>query len=129
MRPVTLPAIAILALLGACSERQPVPPPETTPASAPVEDSPFRYRAPAPVRQNPDTLLTSGRLPLAYLSDTGGAIRVVNVTARQVLVTQTVPPGTLIGVSASGVVVASRKVLAGPLPSGHEYQIWLDAPR
>lgn len=82
-----------------------------------------------PVVQNPDTLLSSGRLPVAYLCDAGGAIRIVNVTANQVLVTQTVPPRTLIGVSTSGVVVGNRKVLAGPLPSGNEYQIWLDARR
>ena len=131
MRHSALTAVTALALFCACGKRQAAPEPERRPVSESeaIEESPFRYRAPAPVRQNPDTLLTSGKLPLAHLLETGGAIRVVNATANQILLTQTVPPRTLIGVSASGVLVGGKKVLAGPLAAEQEYQIWLDARR
>ncbi len=71
--------------------------------------------------------LATGPASLNYLLGSGGAIHVVDLTTGKTIATAVAPTQAVITVDESkGVVVANKVVKAGPLPTGHRYEIWLD---
>jgi hypothetical protein len=71
--------------------------------------------------------LASGTANLNYLLGSGGQIHVVDLDTGKIIATATAPIQAVITVDQSrGVIVANKVVKAGPLPTGHRYEIWLD---
>jgi hypothetical protein len=126
--------IALSILPGCARSKAPQATEDSTPVAASevseeqqaMEANPLLYRPPAPVERDPETLVATGSLPLAHLFDAGGSIRIVNATKKVVVHRQTVPPGTVLGLSRSGLVIGRQRVLSGPLPEEDRYEIWWD---
>ena len=73
------------------------------------------------------TKLKSGASPLTYLVGGGGPIRIVDTTSATTVVTQIVAPQAVIIIDdAKGISISGSTVVKGPLPTGHQYEIWLD---
>jgi hypothetical protein len=71
--------------------------------------------------------LATGPASLNYLLGAGGAIHVIDLTTGKTIATAIAPTQAVITVDETrGVVVANQVVKAGPLPTGHRYEIWLD---
>jgi hypothetical protein len=71
--------------------------------------------------------LATGPANLNYLLGSGGQIHVVDLDTGKIIATATAPQQAVITVDQSrGVIVANKVVTAGPLPTGHRYEIWLD---
>jgi hypothetical protein len=71
--------------------------------------------------------LATGPASLNYLLGAGGPIHVIDLTTGKTIATAVAPTQAVITVDeARGVVVANQVVKAGPLPTGHRYEIWLD---
>lgn len=119
-----VPVLLGLALGAGCQQRPQTPAP---PGIEPAETSPFKQR-PKLAQQNPSTLLAAGTLPLVYVFENGGNLRIRNASTRQVLLQTQAPAGSLVSVSAiGGVMVGREKLLRGPLPVEDRYEIWWDA--
>jgi hypothetical protein len=73
------------------------------------------------------TKLATGPATLNYLLGAGGSIHVIDLTTGKTIATAVAPTQAVITVDETrGVVVANQVVKAGPLPTGHRYEIWLD---
>jgi hypothetical protein len=83
---------------------------QVTPLHAPVVDLPIQQ----------------GRLPLAYLADVAGTVRVSDMTDRRDLVTCDVDARTIIAVSDRGVWVGGNLLFGGPLAADHVYGVYFD---
>ena len=71
--------------------------------------------------------LATGPANLNYLLGSGGQIHVVDLDTGKTIATATAPQQAVITVDQSrGVIVANNVITAGPLPTGHRYEIWLD---
>jgi hypothetical protein len=71
--------------------------------------------------------LATGPATLNYLLGSGGQIHVVDLDTGKTIATANAPMQAVITVNQSkGVVVANKVIKAGPLPTGHRYEIWLD---
>jgi hypothetical protein len=71
--------------------------------------------------------LAAGTATLNYLVGPGGPIHVIDLNTGKTIATTVVPPQGVVTVDQSkGVIVANKVVKAGPLPTGHRYEIWLD---
>jgi len=117
--PLLALAIAATAALTGCRNKNNS---DTTGVSRSVGAAPSA--APLPT----DSLkLASGPATLNYLLASGGQIHVVDLNSGQTIVTATAPLQAVITIDQSrGVIVANNVVKAGPLPTGHRYEIWLD---
>jgi hypothetical protein len=119
-----LPACVLLVAAIGCASKNTA---QTRPTAA-REDSPFRHPGPAIApAQNAPVLLASGPSPLAYLFSGGGGIRIVDATAHNTLMTATPTANSLISINArSGITIAGQKLVRGPLPGDHTYEIWFE---
>jgi hypothetical protein len=73
------------------------------------------------------TKLAAGPATLNYLVGPGGSIHVIDLDTGKTIATAVVPPQGVVTVDqGKGVLVANKVVKAGPLPTGHRYEIWLD---
>jgi hypothetical protein len=73
------------------------------------------------------TKLATGPATLNYLLGAGGPIHVIDLTTGKTIATAVAPTQAVIIIDESrGVVVANKVVKAGPFPTGHRYEIWLD---
>jgi hypothetical protein len=93
----------------------PVPPPVTRSEQRPL---PSIGQA-KPVKE--------GTAPLVYMVETDARVRVVNVESGETIATVTVEaPAPLAINERRGVRVGTRQILAGPLPPGRRYAIYLE---
>lgn len=70
-----------------------------------------------------------GLLPLAYLLEHPGELRVVDATAGRVLLTTMVGGRTILSLDPEeGITIGGRRVLPGRLDPAHQYEIYLDEP-
>jgi hypothetical protein len=69
----------------------------------------------------------SGAAPLSYLVGPGGPLHIVDATAGKTVAKVTAAPNAIIAIDETkGIWIANKLVVAGPLPAGHQYEIWLD---
>jgi hypothetical protein len=97
------------------------------PTSAPAPDETWTTQALAmpPQQAHP---AKEGRLPLAYMVESATTIRVVDATSNQDLLRLPVPAHTIVGVDAKkGVTISGATMKLGPLPSDHNYSIYLES--
>ncbi len=102
---------------------------QSPPKQRPLDFDPeiLRPRRPPPV-QDPLTLLVNGTPPVYYRFPNGGHIRIVDGTAAIPLYSGVAEPQTFIVIDArEGIHVGATKVVPGPLPADHRYEIWWDA--
>jgi hypothetical protein len=131
MRFTAFTTIAILAptiALGGCSllhHSKPAPPP--LPASPPppvvvTQDTPLPPPAPSlPVKQGP--------APLAYIVESAGIVRVVEVETGRTIGQVNATIGSIVSVDeTAGVRVGKTVLMPGPLAGGRTYQIFVDHP-
>jgi hypothetical protein len=96
-----------------------IPPPPTTQI---VESAPIRVVD----EQRP---VKVGALPLVYLLEQPGEVRVIDATAGTVIIGTQAGGRTILSVTADkGVSVAGRTIRAGPLNPTHRYEIYLISP-
>lgn len=70
--------------------------------------------------------MKEGQLPLFYLCDSGGDIRVTDRSANVELAGEKVSPGAIVSVDErQGVRIADKTLVAGPLDASHVYTIYL----
>lgn len=73
------------------------------------------------------TRLKTGAAPLSYLLGPGGPIHIVDATTGKTVAKLTAAPQAVITIDETkGISVANIVVKAGPLPAGHQYELWLD---
>ncbi|HEY7117689.1 MAG TPA: hypothetical protein VH475_13955 [Tepidisphaeraceae bacterium] len=76
------------------------------------------------------TRLKSGPAPLNYMVGPGGNLRVVDATTGKTILTTTANPQSAISIDqAKGISINGTVVMHGPLPAGHQYELWLDKPK
>lgn len=98
------------------------PPPKSDPippATQIVVEMPIRViEEPRPVKV--------GTLPLVYLLEHPGEVRVIDQTAGVVVVGTQAGGRTILSVTADrGVTIAGRTIRAGPLDPTHRYEVYL----
>ena len=71
----------------------------------------------------------AGPLPLVHLFDQGGPIRILNVTTKQTLLDTIVPPGSIISVTDSGILIGRTRRLTTRLDPKHRYELWWDVAK
>jgi hypothetical protein len=92
------------------------------PATQYADEQPLR----APVEERP---VKTGSLPLVYLLEFPGELRIVDASASRVLYTARAGGRTIVSLDAEkGVTIGGRNVLRGPLDPRHEYEIYLMNP-
>ena len=80
-----------------------------------------------PVPQQADSvMINAGTLPLVHLFDQGGRVRVVDETTKRTLLSASVPAGSIISISESGILIARERRLTTSLDPAHRYEIWWD---
>jgi len=73
------------------------------------------------------TKLKSGPAPISYLVGPGGPIHIVDTNTGKTIVKVTAAPNAIVIIDETkGISVSNTVVKAGPLPAGHQYEIWLD---
>lgn len=137
MRTIPLLFLIALTTLASCAKRATSedaasPPPEPTPLHFPPRNapaqSPMSDLKPLP-NQSESVLINAGPLPLIHLFDQGGPIRILNVTTKQTLLDTTVPPGSIISVTDSGILIGRTRRLTTRLDPKHRYELWWDVAR
>ena len=74
-----------------------------------------------PILLQPDLRpVVQGELPLVYLVESAGQIRVTDVLAGQDLGVFAVRSGQIVRVSTTGVVIGTTRVVDGPLAGGNQ---------
>ena len=70
--------------------------------------------------------VAEGKAPLLYLSDLAATVRIVDRSSESLLAEVTVRPRTIVRVDErNGVVAGSETLVAGPLPKGRRYAIYV----
>src|SRR5687767_8000145 len=132
MRTISFLFLIALTTLASCAKRATSeytasPPPEPTPLQFPPRNappqSPMSDLKPLPA-QSKSILINAGPLPLIHLFDQGGPIRILNTTTKQTLLDTTVPAGSIISVTDSGILIARTRRLTTALNPQHRYEIW-----
>lgn len=121
--------ISILLLLAApgCRDgRNPFAPKPKIPQSDPIPPTTqIVEETPIPVVRQ-DRPVKVGALPLVYLLEYPGEIRVVDATAGVVVIGTRAGGRTILAVDEKrGVTIAGKTIRPGPLDPTHEYQIFL----
>lgn len=108
---------------GEAAKQGPTPLPEAPPEMvSATEEKPV----PVPRRSGP-VVVKEGRAPLAYITESAGAIRVADRTDGRDLAGARVLARTLVRVDEqNGVIFGREQLLRGPLPEGHTYIIYLE---
>jgi hypothetical protein len=72
--------------------------------------------------------LKSGGAPFTYVVGPGGPLHIVDATTGKTVVSKVVaaPNAVVMIDDAKGISIANTVVKAGPLPAGHQYELWLD---
>jgi len=71
--------------------------------------------------------VAQGPLPLVFMASAGDTVRVVDVTTGAAIASGVAARDSLVCVNANGVRVGDDKLHPGPLPTAHEFAIYLDA--
>jgi len=96
------------------------------PAAAPNAPKPVAAPTASP-SATASTKLKSGPAPLTYVVGPGGAVRIMDTAITKPVVQVTAAPNAVIMIDqAKGISISNTVVKAGPLPAGHQYEIWLD---
>ena len=75
-----------------------------------------------------DLPVKEGSMPLAYLVETTGGVRVVDLTTSHALAKTTVPGRTIVSIDEQhGVSIGGTLFAPGPLPEDHRYGVYFDA--
>jgi hypothetical protein len=75
------------------------------------------------------TPVQEGEPPLAYRVESNVTIRIVDTTANQPIAMQAMKAGEFVAVTQdNGVVMGDERVVKGPLPEGHRYEIYVEQP-
>ncbi|MGH7214780.1 MAG: hypothetical protein ACREIT_08450 [Tepidisphaeraceae bacterium] len=99
---------------------------QTSAQSDPIERGDFDVFRTTPAPQAP-LPVKEGKPPLTYLVEADAPIRVVDLTANRVLVSDVVPARTIIRIDDTvGVRIGNRDVLSGRLSPDHRYGIFID---
>lgn len=98
------------------------PPPKSDPIPPSTQ---YVVEAPIPVVTTPRPV-KSGELPLVYLLEHPGELRIVDATAGVVVVGTQAGGRTILSISEDGgVSIGGRTIRAGPLNPKHRYEIYL----
>lgn len=122
-------AIAALTASGGCTAwnrlwNKPPPKPDPIPPTTQIA-----VEQPLTV-VSPELPVKSGSLPLAYLLEHPGEIRVIDATDGTVVASTLAGGRTILSVDAErGVAIAGKVIRAGPLDPGHTYEIYLTNPQ
>lgn len=105
-----------LSLAGCTKDAAPTP--EQSPAAAARES----------VKTHGGRMLRAGEAPFNYLIGGGGSLTIIDATLDHPLVTKLkINPQTLVTIDQiTGINVGSQKVLSGPLPLYHRFELWLE---
>ena len=84
-------------------------------------------RTPTPVGSLNSSKVTDGPAPLQYNFAAGANVRVIDKSAGKQLAQARVGPNTVVRIDPAAGITANDQTLAkGPLPSDHQYEIWMD---
>ena len=116
---LTASAIALWGVPFGCG-RAKVPPPKP-PTTQIITERPL------PANAQP-TLIKQGKLTLVYLAEANATLRFVDITANNnELARVLVKPRQIVRIDARrGVMLGDTIIRPGPLPSDHQYGIWLE---
>ncbi|MCS7033310.1 MAG: hypothetical protein NZ561_04850 [Phycisphaerae bacterium] len=78
-----------------------------------------------PQEQRP---VKAGSLPLVYLLEHPGDIRVINATTGVVVASTRAGGRTILKIDADGVSLGGRRIRSGPLDRSHRFEIYLSYP-
>ena len=125
-----LTAVCALLVITGCRTRSAEPEHADDPQPLPTT-------VPAPVtrteqRQLPrlgqERPVKEGRAPLAYMVESAANVRIVDLETKQTLVTAAVEEvSPLLIDEKRGIRIGRQQLLAGPLPAGRRYAIYLDS--
>lgn len=78
------------------------------------------------VKESP---VSQGAAPLAYMVESGGVVKIVQMEDDKTLVQAAAPAGSVITIDEdSGVRIGNDLLVKGPLPAGKTYQIFVENP-
>lgn len=118
---VTLPALAGCHLF---RKKRKIPQSDPIPPATQVADEQLLRTPPAV-----DRPVKVGVLPLVYLLEHPGEVRVVNATTNRVLLTTMVGGRTILALDPDdGITIGGRRVLPGRLDPAHQYEVYLNDP-
>lgn len=71
-----------------------------------------------------------GAAPITYVVAGGGHLYVRDITADKWLVESRLAPGSVVTIDTQkGIYTTQRALLSGPLPTGEQFELWLDITR
>jgi hypothetical protein len=80
-----------------------------------------------PVNTSGAMRVTMGPAPMQQLIAAGGHLRIMDVTTGSLVLKVDIPPNSIVRIDeVTGVTIGRKNPVLGPLPAGHEYEIWLD---
>lgn len=75
-------------------------------------------------------MVRRGPAPISYMVGPAGRIYVRATKADKILAETQVPARTAVNIDAvKGIAAGGRNLVAGPLPAGEQYELWLDTTR
>ncbi|HRK31759.1 MAG TPA: hypothetical protein PLD59_11825 [Tepidisphaeraceae bacterium] len=124
-RRIILLCLLAAACAGGCASLKQLfkkPPPESDPIPPSTQ-----YVLQQPIRViTEERPVKVGELPLVYLLEHPGEVRVVDATAGVIIIGTQAGGRTILSISAdAGVTIAGRTIRAGPLDPTHRYEIYL----
>jgi hypothetical protein len=98
------------------------PPPASAPA--PIVEEATGTFTPPPAPAMP---VKRGQLPLAYIVESGGVVRIADQETGQTIAQAVASAGGIVSVDEkAGVRVDGELIVKGPLPAGRMYEIYLE---
>jgi hypothetical protein len=119
----------LFALCGTgCGSGTKSPPPAPNASTQPFSTPPMQTTVTPIQVRDLDLPVKEGSMPLAYLVETTGGVRVLDETTNQSLAQTTAAGRSIVSIDAlHGVNIGGINFTAGPLPADHRYAVYFES--